>query len=170
MEKRKLQIARIKQHFCFSDFVNLKFPPAGLHDGMKGELIGAIGAAFDRIRPDCILLPDYNDAHSDHKHVFEAAHACAKTFRRGYIKRVLTMEIISETNFGMPQDLFQPNLYIDITDCFEQKLEALAIYDTELGEPPFPRSLEAIRAQALLRGSEAGVMYAEAFRVIKEIE
>ncbi len=170
LEKRKIQIDRIRKYFGFSDFINLKFPPTELNDNIKGNLIKAIGEAFDKIKPDCIILPDYNDAHSDHKYTFEAAHVCSKIFRRGYIKRVLTMEIISETNFGMPQDVFKPNLYIDITDYFDKKAEALSIYDTELGQLPFPRNIESIKAQALIRGTEAGVLYAEAFRVIKEIE
>lgn len=80
------------------------------------------------------------------------------------------MEIISETNFGMPYDLFRPNLYIDISNYLDKKIKALNIYDTELGNLPFPRSIDAVKAQAIIRGTEAGVLYAEAFRVIKEIE
>lgn len=170
LEKRKIQIDRIRKYFGFSDFINLKFPPTELNDSIKGELIKAIGEALDKVKPDCIILPDYNDAHSDHKYTFEAAHACSKIFRRGYIKRILTMEIISETNFGMPQDWFKPNLYIDITDYYDRKVEAAGIYDSELGQLPFPRSFEALKAQAVIRGTEAGVLYAEAFRVVKEIE
>ncbi|MCM1217005.1 MAG: PIG-L family deacetylase [Lachnospiraceae bacterium] len=170
IEKRKVQISKIRDYFGFEEFINLKFPPANLNDSMMSELINDIGGAFDRIKPDCIILPDYNDAHSDHKYVFEAAYACSKVFRRSYIKRVLTMEIISETNFGMPYDKFKPNLYIDVTDYFDRKIDALRIYDTELGDLPFPRSVEAIKAQAVMRGTESGVLYAEAFRVIKEIE
>lgn len=168
--KRRMQIEEVNAYYGFDGFINLRFPPVKLCDSIKGELIGAIGEAFDRFQPDCIILPDYNDAHSDHKYVFEAAYACSKIFRRGYIKRILTMEILSETNFGMPYDKFKPGLYIDISEYFERKMEAMCIYDTELGKPPFPRNEDALRAQAVLRGTEAGVMYAEAFRVIKEIE
>ena len=170
IEKRKIQISRIREYFGFDGFINLKFPPANLNDNIKRELISSIGEAFDQVKPDCIILPDYNDAHSDHKYVFEAAYACSKIFRRSYIKRILTMEILSETNFGMPYDTFNPNLYIDITDYFDRKIEALKIYDTELGDLPFPRSIDALKAQAVIRGTESGALYAEAFRVIKEIE
>ena len=45
----------------------------------------------------------------------------------------------------------------------------MKIYDTELGQPPFPRSIENIKALATLRGSMAGVRYAEAFKVVKII-
>ena len=170
VKKRRIQINRIKQHYVFDRFINLRFPPAELNDGIKGELINYMGRVFDEMKPECLILPDYNDAHSDHRYVFEAAYACSKIFRRSFIRRILTMEIISETNFAMPYDIFKPNLYIDITDYLDKKLEALKIYDTELDALPFPRSLEAIKAQAIIRGTEAGVLYAEAFRVIKECE
>lgn len=170
ISKRKIQIEQINAFFGFDGFINLKFQPTSLNDSIKGELISAIANVFDEIRPDCIILPDYNDAHSDHKYVFEAAYACSKIFRRNYIKRILTMEILSETNFGMPYHVFKPNLYIDITEYLERKIEALRIYDTEMESCPFPRSEEAVRSQALIRGTEAGVMYAEAFRIVKEIE
>ena len=170
VKKHRIQINRIKQHYVFDRFINLRFPPAELNDGIKGELINSMGRVFDEMKPECLILPDYNDAHSDHRYVFEAAYACSKIFRRSFIRRILTMEIISETNFAMPYDIFKPNLYIDITDYLDKKLEALKIYDTELDALPFPRSLEAIKAQAIIRGTEAGVLYAEAFRVIKECE
>jgi hypothetical protein len=38
-----------------------------------------------------------------------------------------------------------------------------------MGDFPFPRSEECVRAQAVLRGSQAGVHAAEAFMVLKEI-
>lgn len=77
------------------------------------------------------------------------------------------MEIISETDFGSPSDLFKPNYYVDITDYMDGKIKAIEIYDTELGESPFPRSIENIKAMAMLNGARGGVKYAEAFRLIK---
>lgn len=169
INKRKVQIDKIIKHYQFDGFINLKFSPAQLNDQIQGDLICAIGKVFDEIKPECLILPDYNDAHSDHKYVFEACYVCSKIFRRNFVKKILTMEILSETNFGKPYDIFKPHFYIDITDYMDKKLEAVTIYDTELGELPFPRNLEAVRALALLRGTEAGGLYAEAFRVIKII-
>lgn len=170
VNKRKRQLIKIEEYYKLNGFINLHFPSTGLTSVTQRDLIESIGRIFDEVRPDCIVLPDYSDAHSDHRYVFDAAYACSKIFRRNYIKRILTMEVASETNFGMPWDVFHPSLYIDITEYIEQKLEVLSIYDTELGKTSFPRSLEFVRAQALMRGTEAGVMYAEAFRVIKMIE
>jgi len=62
------------------------------------------------------------------------------------------MEIISETDYGYNREKFVPNLFVDITDELEGKLEAMRIYDTEIQEMPFPRNLENIRALAQVRG------------------
>lgn len=149
---------------------NLMLPTTKLGEVPDGEVIKKIGAYIDEIDANWIILPDYNDAHSDHKYVFDWCFACTKVFRHPNIKIILTMEILSETNFGHPTSPFTPNYYIDISDTLEQKLQAAMIYDTEMGKHPFPRSLESIRALAMLRGSEAGVKFAEAFRVIKMIQ
>ncbi len=43
----------------------------------------------------------------------------------------------------------------------------MEIYNSELGDFPFPRSHEAIDALATKRGSESGCLKAEAFMLIK---
>ena len=42
------------------------------------------------------------------------------------------------------------------------------IYVSEVGEFPFPRSHESIRALAILRGSASGYNAAEAFELLRE--
>lgn len=167
---RAMQIKKIKEFYKFDDMKNLMLPTTRLGEVPDDNVIKEIGAYIDRIDANWVILPDYNDAHSDHKHVFDWCFACTKVFRHPGIKAVLTMEILSETNFGHPMAPFTPNFYIDISDTLEQKLQAAMIYDTEMGEHPFPRNIEDIKALAMLRGSEAGVKFAEAFRVIKMIQ
>lgn len=79
------------------------------------------------------------------------------------------MEILSETEFSKTGTPFQPNYLVDIGPYLDEKIAALEIYDTELGEHPFLRSMQAVKAQALLRGCMAGCDYAEGFHVIKMI-
>ena len=59
---------------------------------------------------------------------------------------------------------------MDISDTIESKIEAIKIYDTELGVHPFPRSIELIKALATLRGAEAVCKAAEAFNIVKWID
>lgn len=168
--KREKQIRAICKFYCFDRFMDLKYEPTGLDLVNRNELIEKIGTYFDESQPEWIILPDGNDAHSDHKVVYECCLACSKVFRRPYIKRITTMEILSETDFGKPDNPFVPNMFVDISDYIDKKLEAFTIYDTEIEERPFPRNMDAVKALGTLRGGMAGCMYAEAFKIIKEIQ
>lgn len=170
IEHRQEQIKRVTDFFRFDGFYNLALKPAGLTELKEGEIIGAIKAVFEEVRPEWIIIPGQYDAHSDHHVVYNCCMAAAKTFRAPYIKRITTMEIISETDYGFQNEKFEPNLFIDIRDELEGKLEAMKIYDTEIEEVPFPRSLENIRALASVRGGYCTSRYAEAFCIVKQIE
>jgi hypothetical protein len=45
----------------------------------------------------------------------------------------------------------------------------MKVYKSEIKKHPFPRSEKAIRSLAILRGSYAGHLYSEAFKLIKQI-
>ncbi len=81
-------------------------------------------------------------------------------------------ECISETEFApsLPEKTFMPNYFVDISEYLQKKLEIMKIYDSELGDHPFPRSLRNLEALATFRGASIGVEYAEAFQLIKYIE
>lgn len=169
VEEKNQQMERIKQFFGFDDMLDLKLPTTKLDLIPCGEGIGYVGNYINCIKPEVILLADYNDAHSDHRCTFEWLHAATKVFRYPFIKYILGMEILSETNFGLPANPFIPNVYVDISEYMETKLQAINIYKNELGKHPFPRSVDSIKALACLRGAEASTKYAEGFRLIKAI-
>ena len=58
-------------------------------------------------------------------------------------------ECISETEFAavLPENAFLPNYYVDITPFMSTKLELIQIYKSEIGQHPFPRSLERLGHQ-----------------------
>ena len=80
------------------------------------------------------------------------------------------LEALSETEFALATQAtsFCPNVYVDITPYMEKKLEIMEMYKDQLMPEPYPRSLSSIKALARVRGSRAGVMYAEAFQLLYE--
>ena len=168
---RQRQLANIRDFygFSFEEVHDLGMATAELEQVKAGAAIEQIADIFKKVEPEMLILPDPNDAHSDHKHVFDWCFACSKVFRFPHIKQILTMEILSETDFGKPDHPFVPNYFVDITNFMDKKIEALYIYDTELGVHPFPRSEENVKALATMRGAAAGVRYAEGFRLLKYI-
>lgn len=148
----------------------LSFPAAELDRIPMSVLVKQISEVFSDFQPDEVLLPYSGDVHSDHRVTFEAASACAKWFRYPSVKRVLAYETPSETDFGIdPRDSgFKPNVFVDIGGQLERKIELMKIYTSEMGEFPFPRSEDTLRALAKLRGSQAGFDAAEAFMLLRE--
>ena len=147
----------------------LGFATTRLDTISMGDLITKVSEVFQSFQPEEVLLPHHGDVHSDHRITFEAVAACTKWFRYPSVKRVLAYETLSETEFSLdPSQRFHPNVFVDISDYFGQKLELLRIYASELGEFPFPRSETAIQALAQFRGSSSGFENAEGFELLLE--
>ncbi len=169
MNARDAEIVQVAARVGFGQVFNLRLPTARLDQLPRGDLVGQFSTAFKAFEPTEVLVPHLSDVHTDHRIVFETAAACTKWFRYPSVTRVLAYETLSETEFGLDADShFHPNFFVDISGYLESKLEALAIYGSELGVFPFPRSAEAVRALASLRGAAAGFMAAEAFQLLRE--
>lgn len=168
---RAREIELVREAYGFDGVHHCSLPAAALDTRGKGELIGAIGSVIKSVRPDAIYVPYRNDAHSDHAAVFDAAVSAAKTFRSPYVKALYAYETLSETDFGLrPEDPgFRPNLYENIAGFLDKKISIMSLFDGEMGEFPFPRSEECLRALATLRGAQANCRAAEAFMILKEI-
>lgn len=169
VQKKEDQIQRINKFYDFDGFLDLKLPTSRLESIDTANIIEKIGSYIMEIEPNVMILPDYNDVHSDHKKVFEWLYACSKSFRYPSVKKVMTMEIVSETDFGLNENHFVPNIFVDITRYADKKIEAMNIYSSEIGMFPFPRSEENIKALYTMRGATAGFKAAEGFRLVKEI-
>ena len=166
INRRKTEIDHVRQglHISPDHLYELNLPTAELDKLPMSDLVGQISNVFTSFQPNEVLLPYPGDIHSDHRVAFDAASSCTKWFRYPSVKRVLTFETLSETDFSLDPCGFNPNLFIDITDQLEKKLRLLSIYRSELGEHPFPRSLQAVKAQAILRGAQRGSQAAEHFK------
>jgi hypothetical protein len=104
--------------------------------------------------------------------VFNAASSLTKRFRFASIRRIAAYETLSETEFQVRPDLlpFRPTFFVNVESFLDVKIEIALIYESEFGEPPFPRSVDAIRAQAVLRGGICNCRAAEAYQLIRLVE
>ena len=77
----------------------------------------------------------------------------------------------SSTEWQVPGSapFFQPNWFVDISDQWERKREALSVYASEMRRWPHSRSFEAIEHLARLRGAQVGVEAAEAFCLLRHL-
>lgn len=170
--QRASEIQRVREGLGVHSehFFPLGFPTADLDRIPMSTLVSRISDVFKQFQPEEVLMPYTGDVHSDHRITFGAVCACTKWFRYPSVRRVLVYETPSETDFGIdPRDSgFRPNIFVDISQHIDRKLELMAIYESEMGEFPFPRSEKALRALAQVRGSQAGFEAAEAFMLVRE--
>lgn len=169
VERRKFEITRVTELMGFGYVYNAHLPTSELDTVPIVNLIEHFAAAFKAFQPEEVLVPHRGDAHTDHRIVSDAATACTKWFRYPSIGRVLAYETPSETDFGLNREFaFMPNYFVNISEFLARKLEVMAVYKSELGAFPFPRSIDAIKALAMVRGAASGFLAAEAFQLLRE--
>ena len=146
----------------------LNFPSLKIDTFPQKKLVEEISKVINEIKPEILFIPHKGDIQKDHRLVFEASLVAARPINNK-IKRNLSYEVLSESDWGQSIEPFIPNLYIDISETLNQKIESMKAYKSELKNYPHPRSLESIEILAKKRGSEAGLQLAEAFILIREI-
>lgn len=171
VEERQKEIETVAEMYGFEKTFKLDYPTAKLDIIPIQEIIKSVSKVILEIEPEIIYLPNRSDVHTDHQITFKAVYSCTKNFRYPFIKRILMYETLSETEFApaLSENAFIPNVFVNITNYFEKKLEIFKIYKSEIMKYPLPRSLDSIKALARYRGSQVGVEYAEGFMLMREV-
>jgi len=172
VKTREDEIIKVERLFDFNSVNRLGLPTTKIDEYSMGELISKISSVFNKVKPNIIYLPFKGDVHSDHKYIFDAAYSCSKSFRYPFIKKIYMMEVLSETEFSVStkEDSFIPNVFVDISNYMDRKIETMKIYESEMDIHSFPRSERNIRALATYRGAASNCNYAESFMLLKEIK
>ena len=167
---QKKLIDGIVSAYGMNDHFRLQLDEISLERQPLSDIIGEIANVFRIFQPNVVYLPNRSDVHSDHRRTFEACQACLKSFRFPFIDRALMAEVISETDFApaLPENVFMPNVFVDISKFFDRKIEIMKMFEAELLEDPYTRSLSAMEAYNRYRGSLINARYAEAFSLLKE--
>jgi len=171
INKRNKEIKKVESLYGFTSVNKLGLSTTKVDEYGMSKLVSKISHVFNTVKPNIIYLPFKGDVHSDHKYIFDAAYSCTKNFRYPFIKKIYMMETLSETEFSLntKEDSFVPNVFVNIDEYMDKKIEIMKTYESEMGIHPFPRSERNIRALATYRGATSGCDYAESFTLIKEI-
>jgi LmbE family N-acetylglucosaminyl deacetylase len=151
------------------------FPNIKFNSVAHLEIVQFIEKYIEELQPDIVITHHPYDLNNDHYHTSKACQAAVRLFQRKPIKPIkglYFMEIPSSTDWAFPVDgqQFRPDTFIEIGEeglC--RKLEALYAYEGVMRKYPHPRSDEAIRALAVLRGSQVGRNLCEGFQTAMNI-
>ena len=156
---------------------NLSIPDNGIqNDDVNRRKVIEI---LRRLRPNTVLIPYFIDRHPDHEHA--SALIKEAIFYSGLSK----IEMHDANNVPLPayrpkksfyymlERTFEPSFIVDVTETFEQRLEAIRTFATQFnstneqdGPKTFissPDFFEFIIARARSLGFSIGVRYGEGF-------
>ncbi len=149
------------------DFCGL---PDNRMDGMELlDVIKIVSKFIEKYQPDTIFTHHHGDLNIDHRITCEAVLTACRPVGDYCVKRIYTFETpsSSEWNYNYSEP-FTPNVYFDVTDTLEAKVQGMACYRTERALFPHPRSAEGLRSFGRLRGTNVGFGMAEAFMLVRE--
>ena len=149
----------------------LEIPATMIGNQPLHEVNARISKVVNDFNPHIVLCP-YPDRHIDHRLVFDSVMVATRPLGAGKdIKIVAAYETLSETHWNAPhiEPNFTPNWVVDISDHISEKLNALECYKSQISEFPGPRSIEAVKALAKFRGTQAGFGYGEGLHIVRMI-
>lgn len=150
-------------------FENL--PALNLNNYPFYKITGIINTYIKKIKPEIILIPSSNDLHDDHKIIFKAAKVSMRPNKKSNLKKILSYEVLSETEWNENQKSFNPNYFVCLKKSdINNKINAFKKYKSQVKKFPHPRSKEAIISLSKFRGGQAYADYAEAFKVEKILD
>ncbi len=118
------------------------------------EVITVLDRCIDKVKPDEVYFNYFDDIHQDHRSLSQCALAASR-----YVENVIFYEDYTTCNF-------EPNLFVNIGDVLEKKIQLLAVFNSQISKP-FPGDLDmldSVRAIANYRGYQSKVKYAEGFK------
>ena len=159
--------ARISNSFIGTKklfFENL--PALNLNNYPIYKIANIINRYISEINPEIVLIPSVNDINDDHKIIFKAAKISMRPNKKNNIKKILSYEVLSETEWNENGKSFNPNYYVMLNNSdINKKVKAFLKYKSQVKKFPHPRSKEAIINLSKVRGSQVFMRYAEAFKV-----
>ncbi len=149
----------------------LGFPDQKLDTLSQMELVQALEARVQKLKPEVVYTHHFGDINRDHQVLNEVTLVATRPKPGNKVLRVLSYMVPSSTDWAPCtfDRAFLPNWFVDISDTIDEKLRAVSHYSSEIPPYPHPRSLEAIRNQAKFWGSSIGFEYAEPFVLLRNL-
>ncbi len=172
IKKRENQAVKVSKKSKFLNPIFKRLPDNRLDTVPFLDIVKHIEKEIIKFRPEIIFSHFENDLNIDHQICFKAVITATRPKSKSFVKKIICYETPSSTDFNFTnkkKNIFNPNLFIDISKYIKKKLNLIKIYKSEIRTWPHPRSIKSIKNLAMYRGSQIGSKYAEAFIIIREL-
>lgn len=146
------------------DVVFHDYSDTRLDQTSQTELCNLVQDQIQTIRPTTVYTHYSDDVHKDHCIVSDVTRVACRMRQSSPVNKLYEYTIPGSTEWGYVPRQF--NVFEDITDHANDKMEMINRYYTELRDPPDPVSLSMIEARDKYHGSLCGCERAEIFKLI----
>lgn len=166
-KEQALQVLGVDASYQFD------FPDNAMDSVPLLEVVHVVESVIDKVQPQIIYTHFHGDLNVDHRICFDAVMTATRPVPNQCVKEIYGFEVLSSTEWQAKPDMaFTPQMYVDVSDCFQDKIIALKAYNDEMRHSPHSRSFEHVEIIGKHRGYSVGVEYAEAFmayRILKDV-
>jgi LmbE family N-acetylglucosaminyl deacetylase len=121
-----------------------------------------------QFKPDLLFTHNPAEVNIDHRLTYEAVEVACRPTRDFIATQIYTFEIPCSGSWTF-ESAFKPQVFVDVSEYWDQKMAAWACYEGEARPFPFPRSKEGLKTLAEYRGMMSNLKMAEAFRMVRMI-
>lgn len=147
-----------------SEVFQYNFPDNLMDSVPRLSVVKEIEECVRKVRPSIVYTHYIGDLNIDHRITSDATQTALRFQPGSDVECIYQFETLSSSDWNIfSQNKFIPNYFLDISNVIELKKQALTMYTEEIRDWPHQRSLKALDALALKRGSEVGYQYAEAY-------
>ena len=159
-------------YYLGASSAGLGFADQRLDAGSNLELIQAIEREVQEFQPTVVYTHHWGDVNADHGRIAEAVDVATRPYAAPFVQRLYAFDTPSSTEWtaGSRNRPFTPNVFTDISQEMDRKLDAMRCYRSELRPYPHPRSLRSLRERAAHWGSVANMRAAEPLMLLRARE
>lgn len=171
LDNLKVEMIKANKLIGIKEVFQADFPDNSFDKVPLLEIVKKIEELKTLIKPSIIFTHHIGDMNIDHQITHKAVLTATRPMADECVKTIYSMEVPSSTEWNsfFKETIFVPNVFFDITETIDKKVEAMAIYDSELRDYPHPRSLQFIKELAKTNGIKIGLNYSENFMLVRQI-
>lgn len=126
---------------------------------------------IQKLKPREVYTHFYGDVNLDHQLVYKSTLVATRPTVGQCVKNLYSYSVPSSTEWS-PQlihSVFMPNVFVEIEPYASRKFKAIKAYTTELRTYPHPRSIESVKRNDVVVGTQCGLRSAEGFMLLRGI-
>jgi LmbE family N-acetylglucosaminyl deacetylase len=131
----------------------------------KFDLVNKVEDIIDRVRPQVVAIP-FSSFNQDHAIVYNCCMTALRSRKKFFfMPEVVIVYEYPQVNWITNVPMFQPNLYVDISEHLHKKVEMLQMYESQMGDEDYAVSKNGVISMSKYRGKEVSVEAAEAYEI-----